>query len=45
MYMVWVYDERKNLIDRFTKETFADAMKSLAKDYGHSPKYEIRKVA
>jgi hypothetical protein len=43
--MVWVYDERKNLVDRFTKETYAEALIVLAGNYGHTPRYEIRKVA
>lgn len=45
MYLVFVYDEKKYLIDKFTKETFGEAMSALAHDYGYNPRYEIRKVA
>lgn len=45
MYLVFVYDEKKYLVDKFTKDTFSEAMIALATNYGHNPKYEIRKVA
>lgn len=45
MYMVWVYDERKNLIDRYTSDSYSKAMTILIGNYGHNPRYEIRRVA
>lgn len=45
MYLVFVYDEKKYLVDKFTAETYSKAMTMLAGNYGHNPKYEIRKVA
>lgn len=45
MYLVFVYDEKKYLVDKFTKETYQEAMIVLAANYGHNPKYEIRKVS
>ena len=45
MYLVFVYDDKKYLVDKFTKETYQEALTVLAHDYGHNPKYEIRKVA
>lgn len=43
MYMVWVYDKRKNLIGKFTKPSYNEAMTYLVTNYASSP-YEIRKV-
>lgn len=45
MYMVFVYDEKHYLVDKFTKETFKDAMTTLLVNYGPNPSYEIRKVS
>jgi len=44
MYQVSVYDEKMILIDKFIKKTFNEAMTTLATNYGHNPKYDIRKV-
>lgn len=43
MYMVWVYDDKKHLVGKFTKKSYHEAMTYLATNYGSSP-YEIRKV-
>lgn len=46
MYLVFVYDEKKYLVDKFTMKTYQEAVTALAVNYGHNPpKYEIRKVA
>ena len=44
MYMVWVYDNRKHLIGKFTKPSYGEAMSYLITNY-QSSFYEIRKVA
>lgn len=44
MYMVWVYDDRKNLVGKFTKKSYHEAMNYLVKNFSAAP-YEIRKVS
>lgn len=45
MYLVFVYDDKHYLVDKFTAETYNKAVTMVAGNYGHSPKYEIRKIA
>ncbi len=44
MYLVYVYDEKKYLIDKFVSAEYGDAVSILAVNYPTS-KYEIRKVS
>lgn len=44
MYLVFVYDEKKYLVDKFMSAQYGDAMTILAANYPTS-RYEIRKVA
>lgn len=44
MYLVFVYDKKNYLIDKFMSAQYGDAMTIIAAKYPTS-RYEIRKVA